>query len=62
MKNWFISSKGIWKYRGNYWLIPCVSLRYHKYHFLETGVETPAFIIEINFLIYEWGITIQKGY
>jgi hypothetical protein len=59
---WFIKTTKVWKYKGNYWLLPCISLRYDKYHFLETGVETPAIILQLSFLNFCWGMTIQQGY
>ena len=48
--------------RGRYWLIPCIEIWYDKYYFLETGVTSPAFGIQISFLNFAYGLTIQKGY
>lgn len=59
---WFIDTSKVYKYRGLYWLIPCICLKYDKEHFLETGVTSPAFVLQISFLNYAWGMTIQKGY
>jgi hypothetical protein len=58
----FIDVTKIYKYRGVYWLIPCVSLQYNNERFLETGVYSPAFSLQISFLNFTWGIIIQKGY
>lgn len=62
MNKWFIEPSKIRQYRTTYWLIPCISLKYDKESFLETGVTSPAFSIQIAFLNFAWGITIQKGY
>lgn len=62
MKKWFVDISKIYRYRGRYWLIPCISLKYDKEHFLETGVTSPAFSLQISFLSFTWGMTIQKGY
>lgn len=59
---WFTEISKIYKHKGNYWILPCISLRYDKYHFLETGVETPALMLQISFLNFSWGLKIQKGY
>lgn len=59
---WFIDVTKIYKYIGVYWLIPCVSLQYNNEHFLETGVYSPAFSLQISFLNFAWRMTIQKGY
>lgn len=50
------------KLDGKYWIIPCISIWYDKYYFLETGVYTPAFGIQISFLNFAYGLTFQKGY
>jgi hypothetical protein len=39
---WFTNIRKPYRHIGNYWLLPCLSIRYDRYHFLETGVETPA--------------------
>jgi hypothetical protein len=62
MKNWFIENNRFVKFRGKYWLIPCISLWYDKDFFRETGVTAPAFGIQISFLNFAYGLTIQKGY
>lgn len=59
---WFIDVTKIYRYRNVYWLIPCISLKYDNEHFLETCVYSPAFLLQISFLNFAWGITIQKGY
>jgi hypothetical protein len=62
MKNWFIEDNRFVKMKGRYWLIPCISIWYDKYYFLETGVTSPAFGIQISFLKFAYALTIQKGY
>jgi hypothetical protein len=62
MKNWFISNNRIRKIKGMCWIIPCISIWYLKDYFLETGVTSPAFGIQISFLNFAYGLTIQKGY
>jgi hypothetical protein len=63
MKNkWFIETNRFVKIIGKYWIIPCVSIWYDKYYFLETGVESPAFGIQISWFSWAYGLTIQKGY
>jgi len=62
MKNWFIEDNRFVKMRGRYWLIPCISIWHDKYYFLETGITSPAFGIQISFLNFTYGLTIQKGY
>jgi hypothetical protein len=62
MKKWFIENNRLVKIRGKYWLIPCISIWYDKYYFFETGVTSPAFGIQISFLNFAYGLTIQKGY
>jgi len=47
---------------GIYWVLPCVSFQYSPNLFLETGVYTPAFMLQISFLNFTWGVTIQKSY
>jgi hypothetical protein len=62
MKKWFIENNKLVKIRGKYWLIPCISIWYDKEYFFETGVTSPAFGIQISFLNFAYGLTIQKGY
>lgn len=51
-----------YKHRGMYWILPCISLWFDKYHFLETGVTSKALGFSISWINYSWGITIQEGY
>ena len=62
MKKWFIVNNMFVKIKGKYWLMPCISIWYDGYYFLETGVTSPAFGIQISFLNFAYGLTIQKGY
>jgi len=59
---WFIENNRFVRINGKYWLIPCISIWYDKYHFLETGVTSPAFGLQISFINFAYGLTIQKGY
>jgi hypothetical protein len=59
---WKVNHSRLRKFTGKYWIIPCISIWYDRYYFLETGVETPAFGFQIAFLNYTYGITIQKSY
>ena len=62
MTKWFIENNRFVRFRGKYWIIPCISIWNDKYYFLETGVTSPAFGIQISFLNFAYGLTIQKGY
>lgn len=62
MSKWFIENNRFVKFKGKLWIIPCISLWYDEYHFLETGVTSPAFGIQISWLRWAYGLTIQKGY
>jgi hypothetical protein len=62
MNKWFVSQNKFATFKGHIWFIPCISIWYDKYSFLETGVLTPAFGIQIAFLKWSYGLTIQKGY
>lgn len=44
------------------WIIPCVSIWYDKQRFLETGVYTKSFGIQVSFLKWAWGAYLQQGY
>ena len=59
---WFIERNKFTKIRGKYWLIPCISIWYDKEYFLETGVTSEAFGLQVSFLNLAYGLTIQKGY
>lgn len=62
MKNWFISKNRFIRVKGYYWIIPCISFWYDSYHFLETEITSPAIGIQVAFLNFTYGLTIQKGY
>lgn len=62
MEKWFLETTKVHRYRGVYWIIPCISLKYDKEFFLETGVTSPAFTLHVSFLNFAWGMIIQKGY
>ena len=49
-------------FKGRIWFIPCLSIWYDKYTFLETGVYTPSFGIQFAFISISFGFTIQKTY
>ena len=62
MNKWFIENNRFVNFRKKYWIIPCISVWYDKEYFLETGVTSPAFGIQVSFLNFAYGLTIQKGY
>ena len=62
MKKWFIENNRFVRFKGHYWVIPCISLWYDEKYFLETGVTSPAFGFQISFLNFAYGLTIQKEY
>jgi len=62
MNNWFIENNRFVTFRGKIWILPCLSIWYDKHYFLETGVTSPAFGIQISWLRWAYGLTIQKGY
>jgi len=62
MNKWFIENNRFVTFRGKIWILPCVSIWYDKNYFLETGVTSPAFGIQISWLRWAYGLTIQKGY
>jgi hypothetical protein len=62
MSKWFIANNRYGKFNGKYWIIPCISLWYDKYSFLERGVTSPSFGFQISWLNFAYGLTIQKRY
>jgi hypothetical protein len=62
MDKWFVSKNKFSSFPGHIWFVPCISIWYDKNTFLETGVETPAFGVQIAWLKWSYGFTIQKGY
>ena len=62
MKKWFISQNGLYHIKGKIWIIPCISLWYDKDNFLETGVTSPSFGMQISWLNWSYGLIIQEGY
>lgn len=59
---WFVEQNRFATLKGRIWFIPCISLWYDKYYFLESGVASPAFGLQISWLSWAYGLTIQKGY
>lgn len=59
---WFVAQNKFATLKGRIWIIPCLSIWYDKYYFLETGVASPAFGFQFSWLSWAYGITIQKGY
>jgi len=59
---WKVNHSKLRKIPGKYWIIPCISIWYDKYYFLESGVNTPAFGINVSFFNFAYGIVIQKQY
>jgi hypothetical protein len=62
MKKWFISQNKFSTFKGRIWIIPCISVWYDKYTFLATGEETPAFGIQLAWLRWSYGFSLQVGY
>lgn len=62
MKNWFIAQNSFVYFKGRVWFIPCISIWYDKNTFLETGVVTPAFGLQLAWFSWTYGFMIQKGY
>lgn len=62
MKKWFINTNKFVKIKGKVWIIPCISLWYVKDYFLETSVTSPAIGLQISWLSWTYGLTIQQGY
>ena len=57
---WKVNHSKLRKVIGKYWLIPCISILYDQYYFLETGVNTSAFGLNVSFFNFAYGIVIQK--
>ena len=62
MRKWFIDTNRFVKVKGKIWIIPCIRLWYDKDYFLETGVTSPAFGLQISWFSWAYGLTIQQGY
>jgi|688.fasta_scaffold45270_12 hypothetical protein len=62
LKNWFVAQNKFTSFKGRIWFIPCISIWYDKNTFLETGVVTPAFGIQIAWLGWVYSFMLQKGY
>lgn len=62
MKKWFIAQNKLLYFKGRFWFIPCISIWYDKNTFLETGVTTSAFGIQIAWFSWTYGFMLQKGY
>jgi hypothetical protein len=59
---WKVNHSKLRKVPGKYWIIPCISIWYDRYYFLESGVNTPAFGLNVSFFNFAYGIVIQKQY
>jgi hypothetical protein len=59
---WFFETSGLVKINGMIWIIPCVSIWYDSQRFLESGVYTKSFGIQVSFLRWAWGAYLQQGY
>jgi hypothetical protein len=58
--DWKVNYSNLRKVPGKYWIIPCISIWYDQYYFLELGVNTPAFGLNVSFFNFAYGIVIQK--
>ena len=47
---------------GKFYILPFVLCWYYKDYFLETGVTSPAFGLQIGWIKWRLNIKIQKGY
>ena len=59
-KNWFVANNTMNKNKQVVNILPFLKVWYSKYHFLETGVLTPAFGIAISWLKWNYYFTIQQ--
>jgi hypothetical protein len=59
---WIIDTNRFFKHKGYFMFIPCISVWYEKHRFLESGVGTPAFGLQIGWIKYTYTLIIQKGY
>lgn len=57
---WSLVTNKITKLQGYYMFIPCFSIWYDKYRFMETGVYTPAFGVSIGWLKFNYSLVLQK--
>jgi hypothetical protein len=57
---WSVDYSKFTKVTGKYWIIPCISIWYDQYYFLETGVNTSAFGLQVSFFNFAYGLVIQK--
>lgn len=62
MRKWFVENNTISKNKQVVNILPFLKVWYSRYHFLETGVLTPAFGIAISWLKWNYYFTIQQGY
>jgi len=62
MHKWFTEQSKFMKFKGRVWIVPCISIWYDKYSFLETGVYTSSFGFQVAWLSWSYGFKIQKGY
>ena len=61
-KKWFIAQNKLLSFHGRIWFIPCISIWYDNRTFLETGIVTPAFGLQIAWLKWTYGFMLQRGY
>jgi|LakMenE01Jun11ns_1017448.scaffolds.fasta_scaffold6095879_2 hypothetical protein len=59
---WLIDTNRFVTHKGYFMIIPCISVWYEKQRFLESGVKTPAFGLQIGWIKYTYTLIIQKGY
>lgn len=59
---WFIATNKIFKHKGYFMFVPCISIWHDKYRFLETGLYTPSFGITLGWINFTYSLTLQKGY
>ena len=59
---WFVCHNNIIYTGCTFLVLPYLSTFYNKRHFLETGVYTPAFGLELGWLKWKWVFAVQHGY
>lgn len=59
---WYIDKNKFYKHVGYYMIVPCISIWYNKYRFLETGVYTPAFGVNLGWLNFRYALAVQQTY
>jgi hypothetical protein len=54
--------KTFYKLNNSFYLLPSIEFYYRKDEFLETGVYTPAYGIDIRWFVWGFKYIVQQGY